>query len=156
MSVLTEAASPATSERDVKLDALRERLNGAVAALVTGEDWKRAIEFAARFRSRSLRNAWLIWAQHAAAYEAGETDAPTPTYVAGFKQWKALGRSVMKGKRGYQIFAPHTALFASATPSDPLVAPAAQGRTTGPRGAGALPDGRISCGLRLGHLGHAR
>ena len=119
MSVLTEAASLATSERDMKLDALRERLNGAVAALVTGEDWKRAIEYAARFRSRSLRNAWLIWAQHAAAYEAGETDAPTPTYVAGFKQWKALGRSVMKGKRGYQIFAPHTALFASATPSNP-------------------------------------
>ena len=121
MSVLIDTAAPATtakSERDAKLDALRERLDDAVAALVTGEDWKRAMEFAARFRSRSWRNVCLIWAQHLAAYETGQTDAPTPTYVAGFNQWKALGRHVRKGVHGYQIFAPVTARFASSTPSD--------------------------------------
>lgn len=39
--------------RDAKLDALHERLTGAVEQLVSGEDWRRALEFAARFRSRS-------------------------------------------------------------------------------------------------------
>lgn len=120
-ALMTDTAAPATTaktERDAKLDALRERLDGAVAGLVTGEDWKRAMEFATRFRSRSWRNTVLIVAQHQAAYEAGLTDAPFPTYVAGFNQWKALGRSVRKGVHGYQIFAPVTARFASATPSD--------------------------------------
>lgn len=41
------------AEQDAKLEALHERLTEAVSGLVSGEDWKRAIEFAARFRSRS-------------------------------------------------------------------------------------------------------
>lgn len=110
--ITSAATTSERSERDAKLDALRERLDAAVGALVTGEDWLRAITFAARFRSRSFSNSLLIWAQHLAAYEAGQTTAPEPTFVAGFKQWKALGRHVMKGKRGYQIMAPVTRLHA--------------------------------------------
>ena len=45
--------------RDAKLERLQQELGNAVAALVTGEDWKRAMAFAARFRARSfLRSAW--------------------------------------------------------------------------------------------------
>ncbi len=46
--------------RDAKLDALHERLTSAVHQLVSGEDWRRALEFATRFRSRSFNNTLLI------------------------------------------------------------------------------------------------
>ena len=39
--------------REEKLEALQNKLTEAVGALVTGDDWKRSLEFAARFRSRS-------------------------------------------------------------------------------------------------------
>ena len=35
--------------REAKLDALQHQLTQSVSALVTGEDWKRALVFAARF-----------------------------------------------------------------------------------------------------------
>ncbi len=102
--------------RDAKLDALHERLTSAVHQLVSGEDWRRALEFAARFRSRSFNNTLLIWSQHVEAFEQGRTAAPEPTYVAGYKQWKSLGRSPLPG--GYQIVAPVTGRFATSTPQD--------------------------------------
>jgi hypothetical protein len=105
--------------RDAKLDALQQQLGNAVAALVTGDDWKRALTFAAQFRGRSFSNTMLIYAQHFAAYGEGRVPEPTPTYVAGFKQWLSLGRHVMKGQSGYGILAPVTARLASATPADP-------------------------------------
>lgn len=105
--------------RDAKLDALQQQLGSAVAALVTGDDWKRALTFAAQFRGRSFSNTVLIYAQHFAAYGEGRVPEPSPTYVAGFKQWLSLGRHVMKGQSGYGILAPVTARFASTTPADP-------------------------------------
>ncbi|WP_454138061.1 ArdC-like ssDNA-binding domain-containing protein [Microbacterium paulum] len=107
----------ARAARDAKLDALHEKLTDAVSQLTSGEDWRQALEFAARFRSRSFNNTLLIWAQHQAAYEAGRVPEPVPSYVAGFKQWQALGRQVSKGQSGYMIFAPVKGRFASATPS---------------------------------------
>jgi hypothetical protein len=104
------------ADREAKLDALHQRLTQAVSALVSGEDWRRALEFAARFRSRSFNNTLLIAVQHYAAVEQGRVPEPMPTYVAGFKQWAALGRHVVKGQSGYQILAPVTARFASTTP----------------------------------------
>ena len=103
--------------REAKLDALHGRLTAAVTALVTGEDWRRAMEFAARFRSRSFNNTLLISVQHYAAFEQGRVPAPGPTYVAGFRQWLSVGRHVVKGQTGYQILAPVTARFASSTPA---------------------------------------
>jgi hypothetical protein len=105
--------------RQAKLDVLSERLGQAVGQLATGEDWLRAIEFAARFRSRSFTNTLLIWLQHAEAYEQGRVPTPEPTYVAGFRQWQQLGRSVLKGQSGYMIRSPVTARFASTDPSNP-------------------------------------
>ncbi|WP_244928537.1 ArdC-like ssDNA-binding domain-containing protein [Nocardioides sp. W7] len=104
--------------REEKLAALHDQLTHAVTALVTGEDWKRALTFAAQFRSRSFNNTMLIHAQHLAAYTEGRVPDPTPTYVAGFHQWLSLGRHVVKGQHGYSILAPVTARFASATPAD--------------------------------------
>lgn len=104
--------------REAKLEALQEQLSESVTALVTGEDWKRALTFAAQFRGRSFGNSMLIAAQHFAAYKEGRVPEPTPTYVAGFHQWLSLGRSVAKGQHGYGILAPVTGRFASFTPDD--------------------------------------
>ncbi|MGK2853744.1 MAG: serine/arginine repetitive matrix protein 2, partial [Microbacteriaceae bacterium] len=57
--------------REAKLEALQQKLTDSVAALVTGDDWKRALEFAAHFRSRSFNNTILICVQHQAAFEQG-------------------------------------------------------------------------------------
>ncbi|MEP9382892.1 ArdC family protein [Nocardioides cheoyonin] len=106
-----------STTRDAKLEALHAQLTSAVEALISGEDWKRALTYAAQFRSRSFNNTMLIYAQHYAAYVEGRVPEPTPTYVAGFHQWLSLGRHVSKGQRGYGILAPVTARFASRNPT---------------------------------------
>ena len=106
------------SARDARLEAVQQRLAASVAALVTGEDWRRALEFAARFRARSFGNTMLIYVAHHEAFKAGKVPNPTPTYVAGFKQWQSLGRQVQKGQSGYAILAPNTARFATSTPAN--------------------------------------
>lgn len=108
----------AQEAREAKLDALHTKLTESVGALVSGEDWRRALEFSARFRSRSFNNVMLIYIQHNEAFQLGRVPAPTPTYVAGFKQWQTRGRQVMKGQSGYGILAPVTARFASRTPTN--------------------------------------
>lgn len=110
----------ARAAREAKLDEVREQLYAQVEKLVTGEDWKQSLTFAAKFRSRSVNNSWLIFAQHQAAWEAGRVPDPMPTYVAGFRQWEQLGRQVMKGQKGYAILAPVTGKFASKNPADPM------------------------------------
>ena len=110
------APSRDLAAREAKLEAVHQQLTESVSALVTGEDWKRALEFAARFRSRSFNNTLLIHVQHHAAYQQGRVPEPMPAYVAGFRQWLSLNRHVMKGQRGYAILAPVTARLASSTP----------------------------------------
>lgn len=134
------------AERQAKLDTLHEKLTSAVESLVTGEDWRRAIEFAARFRSRSFNNTLLIWTQHQAAFEHGRVPTPVPSHVAGYRQWQSQGRQVDKGQAGYLIFAPVTGRFASSTPKDPAswrrLGPAekpAAGETVRSRMVGAKP-----------------
>jgi hypothetical protein len=78
-----------------KLAALHERLAQQVAALRTGDDWRRWLEVASRFHDYSFNNTLLIYAQR-----------PDATLVAGYEAWKALGRQVEKGQRGIQILAP--------------------------------------------------
>ncbi|RPF21312.1 ArdC family protein [Myceligenerans xiligouense] len=95
--------------RQAKLDALHETLTDAVHALVTGEDWQRAMVFAARFRRYSFGNCMLLYSQSLAAYEAGLLPVPYPRYVAGYRAWQSLGRQVRAGSRGFQILAPVTA-----------------------------------------------
>ncbi|MBN9178773.1 MAG: ImmA/IrrE family metallo-endopeptidase [Microbacterium sp.] len=104
--------------RDAKLDELHERLAGAVERLVSGDNWRRALEFGARFRSRSFGNTLLIFVQHLDAFEQGRVPVSEPSYVAGYKQWQMLGRQVERGQAGYQILAPVTGRFASSTPQD--------------------------------------
>jgi antirestriction protein ArdC len=105
--------------REAKLTELSGRLESAVGRLVSGDDWAAAVQFAARFRSRSFANTLLIFAQHQDAFEQGRVSEPFPSYVAGYEQWKTLGRHVVKGQTGYMIYAPVTARFASTNPTNP-------------------------------------
>lgn len=113
-----EVGQRAKQSREEKLEAVQEKLAESVSVLVTGEDWKRSLTFAAKFRSRSWRNSMLIGVQHLGAYEKGLVPEPFPTYVAGYRQWLQMGRQVMKGQTGYAILAPVTGRFASSTPKD--------------------------------------
>ena len=100
----------ARAAREAKLDELHEKLTGAVEALVSGDDWRQALAFAARFRSRSFNNTMLIWVARGRV-RGGPMPEPL-TLVAGYRQWQGLGRQVMKGQAGYMIFAPVTGRFA--------------------------------------------
>ncbi|MFE5291387.1 ArdC-like ssDNA-binding domain-containing protein [Isoptericola sp. NPDC056618] len=108
-------AAAATRER--KIDEAHERLADAVEAMAADGGFRRAIEFAARFRTRSFNNCVLIAVQHAEAFEAGRVPTPQPTYVAGYRQWQRLGRQVTKGQSGYVILAPLTARYATDNPA---------------------------------------
>jgi hypothetical protein len=81
-------------------------LLGAVEAIQSGDDWQGFLECQSRLHSYSAGNVLLIHSQHAAAHAEGRVGAPVPTYVAGFNTWRALGRSVERGQRGYVILAP--------------------------------------------------
>jgi hypothetical protein len=117
--VIDVSTEPQTRQGwDAKIAGLHERLVASVEALVTGNEWKRALEFSARFRSRSFNNSLLIWAQHSEAHERGSVPTALPSYVAGFRHWQTLGRHVAAGQKGYMIFAPITARFASSSPVD--------------------------------------
>ena len=116
---LTDHKERARAKRQAQLEVMHERLTTEVERLITGDDWRRALEFATRFRSRSFNNVLLIHQAQEIAYAEGLVPTPTPTYVAGFRQWQTLGRAVVKGQPGAQILAPVTGRFATATPEDP-------------------------------------
>ncbi|WP_447925358.1 ArdC family protein [Georgenia muralis] len=125
-------AETAAAVREAKLDEAHKRLAAAVDAMAGSGAYRRAVEFAARFRSRSFNNALLIVAQHAEAYEAGRVPTPEPTLVAGYRQWQHLGRQVLKGQSGYVILAPVTTRYATADPAGGPWRPLPRGEGPGP------------------------
>jgi DNA primase len=84
-----------TSKTEDRQAEARERLESAVAELVTEEGWHRWLESRARFHAYSVGNTMLIAMQR-----------PLATQVAGYRAWQALGRQVRKGERGIAILAP--------------------------------------------------
>lgn len=102
--------------REQKLELFTQDIERAVEQLVTGEDWLRAMQFAARFRTRSFQNTLAIWVQHQDAFGKGVAPEPFPTFVAGFQDWKALDRYPIAG-RSYVILAPVHAVLASSNPA---------------------------------------
>lgn len=78
-----------------KLRAAHDKLQDAVAEIVSGDDWKRMLQVVSKFHRYSFNNHLMIFWQR-----------PDATVVAGFNRWKSLGRFVKKGERGIAIFAP--------------------------------------------------
>jgi hypothetical protein len=89
-----------------KVAAAQEVLSAEVGSLVSGDDWRRFLNFQAQLHDYSANNVMLIFAQHGRAYEEGRVPEPAPTFIAGFETWRALGRSVERGQHGYAILAP--------------------------------------------------
>ena len=84
-----------TETRKDKLRAAHDKLQEAVAEIVSGDDWKRMLKIGSRFHRYSFNNHLLIFLQR-----------PDATVVAGFNRWKSLGRFVKKGEKGIAILAP--------------------------------------------------
>ena len=70
-------------------------LQTSVTELVTGEQWQHYLAVQARFHSYSFWNTLAIFTQR-----------PDATLLAGFQQWRKLGRHVLKGEHGIAILAP--------------------------------------------------
>ena len=84
-----------TEDRKERLQAAHDKLQEAVADIVSGDQWKRMLQVAAKFHNYSFNNQLMIFLQR-----------PDATVVAGFNRWKLLGRFVKKGEKGLAIFAP--------------------------------------------------
>lgn len=107
MPTATSLSKEETARRsEAKLTAAQETLAAEVAALQSGEDWKRFLELQAKLHTYSANNAMLIAVQHSRAYAEGRVSTSEPTYVAGFNTWRALGRVVNKGQHGFGVLAP--------------------------------------------------
>ena len=91
---------------EAKVAAAQEVLMREVASLQSGEDWKRYLSFQSKLHAYSPNNVALVWCQHVKAFAEGRVSAPEPTYLAGFRTWQALGRSIDKGQHGYAVLAP--------------------------------------------------
>ena len=89
-----------------KVAAAQVVLQAEVAALRSGEDWRSYLEFSAKLCAYSPNNIMLLHVQHLKAFEEGRVDTPSPTFIAGYRTWQALGRQVDKGQKGYAILAP--------------------------------------------------
>lgn len=99
-----------------KLERLDEQIAQRVEQLVTGDDWLNALRFAAKFRTRSFLNTLGIFIQHQQAFAKGRVPEPTPTLLAGYGEWRRLGRWVVEGQGGYMIRKPVFDRYASANP----------------------------------------
>jgi antirestriction protein ArdC len=80
-------------------DKIIERLKTEVSEIVSGVDWVRISVAASLLNNFSPRNALLISMQ---ASRRGKT----VTSLAGYHNWKKIGRYVKKGEEGYAILAP--------------------------------------------------
>jgi hypothetical protein len=70
-------------------------LQSSVAELITSEQWQRYLNVQARFHSYSFWNTLAILRAR-----------PDASRLAGFQQWRRLGREVRKGEHGIAILAP--------------------------------------------------
>jgi hypothetical protein len=77
------------------LKLAHDKLQDAVAEIVSGDDWRKMLRTAAKFHRYSFQNQLLISFKN-----------PDETLVAGFHKWKSMNRSVKKGEKGIAIFAP--------------------------------------------------
>ncbi|QOK30083.1 DUF1738 domain-containing protein (plasmid) [Cytobacillus oceanisediminis] len=72
-----------------------ELIDQGLKQITTSEQYKKFLAFSSRFYNYSLKNQLLIWTQY-----------PNASYVAGFVEWKKMGRYVKKGEKGIKILAP--------------------------------------------------
>ena len=88
-------------ERAARIAELKAQLDATVASLDNEDRWEEFLRTISQFGTKySVNNQLLIMVQAAAR-------GFDPQMVMGFSAWKALGRSVIKGQKGLQIWAPN-------------------------------------------------
>lgn len=88
-------------ERAERLATAFNELNSAVEQITTGEDWRKYLDFQAKFYRYSARNVMWLCAQAEQRGMHLET-------VASFNTWRKAGRTVDKGQHGLKVLAPVT------------------------------------------------
>ena len=108
----TEAEKQAAREASQEITAtLLQNINTRLEMLAdqlgkgASEELLSFMRFSAQFYTYSMNNQLLIW-----------QSAPAARYVAGFHDWRAKGRSVVKGAKAVRILAPLTVLDREAAP----------------------------------------
>lgn len=92
---VTEPPKTFTKSKD-KVKEITDKLESGIKELFEGEKFKEYLDTMSKFHNYSFNNTMLIAMQK-----------PDATLVAGFNSWKnKFERSVNKGEKGIQIFAP--------------------------------------------------
>ncbi|CCH86260.1 conserved protein of unknown function [Modestobacter italicus] len=143
-----EQREAADAARAARIAALHDQIGEQVEALTADPQWRAMLDAAAKFHTYSLNNQMLIELQAARL-------GISPTRVAGFGTWKALGRSVLKGSTGLAVLAPCT-YTPKDTPTDQAVPVPAPGTGTAGEPSGGDADqrapGRVLRGFRVAHV----
>lgn len=87
--------SAKAADLKASIDTSLQQLAQAVDEQASSEEMKRYLDLMARFHRYSWGNCWLI-----------AMARPDATFVAGFGQWKRLGRMVKQGEKAIRIMAP--------------------------------------------------
>ncbi|MGY1914198.1 ArdC-like ssDNA-binding domain-containing protein [Blastococcus sp. HT6-30] len=144
----------ADAARAAKIAALHDQIGERVEQLAADPQWRAMLDAAAKFHTYSLGNQLLIELQAARL-------GFSPTRVAGFTTWKALGRSVVKGSTGLAVLAPCTytpkdTRADTGTGQDTRGAAATTAAGTAGEPAGGDADlsarGRVLRGFRVAHV----
>ncbi len=134
----------ADAARAAKIAALQEQIGEQVERLTADPQWRAMLDAAAKFHTYSLNNQLLITRQ---AAQLGIS----PTRVAGFGTWKALGRSVVKGSTGLAVLAPCT--YTPKNPGSGQHTDQAAPATATETGTAGEPVGaRVLRGFRVAHV----
>ena len=142
----------ADAARAAKVAALHEQIGEQVEQLTADPQWRAMLDVAAKFHTYSLGNQLLIELQAARL-------GISPTRVAGFGTWKALGRAVVKGATGLAVLAPCTytpkdTRAGTGTGQDTDRAAPVTGTAGEPAGGDAdrPARGRVLRGFRVAHV----
>lgn len=79
-----------------KVTELYAKLKEGIQSFYSSDSWREYLTFQSRFYNYSSRNVALIYLQ-----------CPSASHVAGFDDWKSLGRFVKRGETSIKIMAPN-------------------------------------------------
>lgn len=91
-----------------KMAEAEARLLAGVEEITNGEDFKKALDFAAGVYNYSFGNSLMLLFEHNARHQADPENVPAdPGVFQAFGKWKAADRYVTKGSKGYPILVPN-------------------------------------------------
>jgi hypothetical protein len=111
---LEELLAPAPSDdvdfseldKEARVAAAEKILVDSVESMKNSDDFKKALDFAAKLHNYSMVNTFLLMAEHGRR-SSKDTDVPAdPGHFASFNKWKSAGRTVKKGAKGYPVWTP--------------------------------------------------